>query len=352
MPPKFLVTPMLSLRGRARLLCEPFIRQKRDDAPESIWDFAARRIGKEAADTLVSSMVTGIFGGDARQLSLEHCFPRMAEMEREHGGLVKAMLAKRKEGSGGGPAGPGGVLTSFKSGIGRLAERAAETLGDRVRLGHKAVSVAPSNGGYRIATENGETVTAESVVLAMPSYAGASVVSGLDEAMAKTLASIAYAHISVVCTAYRRENVGHDVDGFGFLVPRTQNKRTLGCIWTSAIFPHNVPDGWVLLRTLYGGYLDPEAIELSDAELIGYVKQEIHPLLRIDNDPEVVRIYRHRNGIPQYLLNHGEILAELDAAEARHRGFALVGNAYRGVSLNDCVVAAHKAAEKVLGDVG
>ena len=344
-PPRFFVSPLLSVGGRARLLAEPLIRAKRNGEPESIWDFAARRIGPEAADTLVSAMVLGVFGGDAHRLSLEHCFPRMAAMEREHGGLFRAMLAMR--GGAGGPMGSGGVLTTFRGGIGALAERAAERLGHSLRLGNKATAVERSGSAWRVCLQDGNEIESEFVVVATPAHVTAELMAGLDAELSRACATIAHAPIAVVCTAYRREDVSHDMNGFGFLAPPNQAQRLLGCIWTSSVFPQSAPEGWVFLRSMIGGDIHPEDAALPDAALLGHVAREVHPLLGITRTPEFVRIYRHRHGIPQYRLDHGDVLRALEAAEARHPGLAIAGNAYRGVSLNDCVASAHRAVQMI-----
>jgi oxygen-dependent protoporphyrinogen oxidase len=346
-PPKFLLTPLLSLPGRARLMCEPLIRGKKDEAPETIWDFAARRIGKEAADTLVGPMVSGVFGGDAKQLSLAHCFPRMAAMERDYGSLFKALLAKKKENSAASPVGPSGTLTTFQAGIGFLPQQAAAQLGDRALANTRATSIAMKNGAYCVHCDDGSSVEARAVVVATPAFAASGIVAGLDAHFAKTLDSVAYANIAVVCTAFRRDAVGHDLNGFGFLIPRNQGKRILGCLWTSSIFPHQAPDGHVLLRTMVGGFTDQNAVDLSDLEFMELLRRELYPLLQIEGEPELLRVFRHRRGIPQYLLHHGDCLAAADAAETAHPGLVFAGNAYRGVGLNDCVVSAHRAVAQV-----
>lgn len=348
-PPRFLLTPLLSIHGRARLLCEPFIPKRTDPAPESIWDFAARRIGREAADTLVSSMVTGVFGGDAKKLSLGHCFPRMAAMEREYGCLFKALKAKRREDPNVSAAGPGGTLTSAVNGVETIVETAETGLKEQIWTNSKVSSIEKRGDSYYIQRENDTPIEARAVVLAAPAYAASRMLAPLDGGLAKTLDRIDYANIVVVCTAYPRERVGHDMDGFGFLVPRSEKRRILGCIWTSSIFPPQAPDGMVLLRTMIGGYNDPGAVDLSDGELLDYVKREVEPLLSIQGEPALVRIYRHRRGIPQYLLHHGEVLAATEAAEAQYPGLIFAGNAYRGVGLNDCVISAHRAVEKLTG---
>ena len=349
-PPKFFFAPVLSVSGRLRMMREPLVRARRDDTPETIWDFAARRIGAEAADTLVSAMVLGVFGGDARQLSLAHCFPTMAAMERDHGGLVRAMIAKRKEG-GGGPMGPSGTLTTFQGGIGTLTERAAQDLGDRIRLGCEVSDLEREGNRYRLKTSTGD-VEVEHVILASPAYRAAGMTKGLDPQLSDTLATIHHAPMVVVCTGYPRDRVEHDMKGFGFLIPPNQKKRALGCIWTSSIFPDFTRDDFVFLRTMVGGALDPGGVELSDSEVLDVVAADVHPVMGIHSPPEFTRVYRHPHGIPQYHCNHGDILAAVDAAESRHPGLIFAGSGYRGVSINDCVVSAHRAADQVLARVG
>ncbi|MCH7910843.1 MAG: protoporphyrinogen oxidase [Candidatus Hydrogenedentes bacterium] len=258
--PAFLFSRLLSPLGIARLLREPLVRAKRDGAAESIWDFAARRIGPEAADTLVSAMVLGVYGGDAKALSLEHCFPRMAAMEREHGGLFKAMLAKRKGGAGTGSAmGPGGTLTSFNGGIGTLVKQVAQALGERVRTNARVEAIEQAGHGYRVRLEGGETLDSDKVVLALPAFAAAELSKAFDKTLSEALASIVYAPIAVVCTGYEKAKVRHNLDGFGYLVPPNQQKSVLGCIWTSSVFPQTTPDAKVQLRTMIGGALEPDA---------------------------------------------------------------------------------------------
>ncbi len=351
-PPAFLFSRVLSPLGIARLLREPFVPAKRDDTPESIWAFAARRIGPEAADTLVSAMVLGVYGGDAKKLSLEHCFPRMAAMEREHGGLFRAMLAKRKGGAGTGSAmGPGGTLTTFNGGVGTLVKRATEALGDRVRTNAPVESIEQTDDGYQVRIEGGETLLSKEVVLALPAFAATKLSSAFDQTLSRALASIVYSPIAVVCTGYDSAEVQHDMDGFGYLVPPNQQRGVLGCIWTSSVFPQTRPDGKIQLRTMIGGALDPGAAALSDEELLDRVRSDVHQVLGISGEPEMLRIFRHPLGIPQYGLNHSGILKEIAAAEARHPGLYMTGNAYYGISMNDCVVAAYSIAKRMRGTV-
>lgn len=345
-PPGFLLSDVLSVRGRLRVLCEPLVKSRGTET-ESLWDFGARRIGKEAADFLIDPMASGIFGGDSRNLALAACFPRMTEMEHEHGSLFAAMRAKRKQGRRSSAAGPAGTLTSFADGIGVLPERAASSGDFKARTGAVVSTITREADGYVLRLESGEAVRAENVVVALPAYAAAGVLRDLDSTLAATLQEIPYAGMTVICAGYRREKVGHPLDGFGFLVPRAEGRRLLGCIWTSSVFEGRAPKGWVQLRTMVGGATDPGAVNLSDAELLATFRREVGPILSIDSDPEFLEVYRWKRAIPQFVPGHVDRVRRLEHAESLHPGLVLAGNAYRGVGLNDCVVSAHRAVERL-----
>jgi len=330
MPPGFFLSPLLSVMGRLRLCCEPLIPQKKEERPESIFEFASRRIGREAAQIMVGAMVLGIYGGDVRQLSMEHCFPRMVRMEQDYGGLFKALMAIRKNRKAS-PMGPPGTLTTFKGGIGALPVRVAGLLGNTVRYNTPAAKIHSVDGGYVVTLAGGETLSARAVVVATPAHAAAELVRELQPQATKALADIPYAGLTVACLGFPRATIHHDLDGFGFLVPRGQDLRLLGCIWTSTLFPFEAPEGAVLLHE----------------ETISLVLRELGPLLGITGEPELVRLYRHSRGIPQYTLGHEQRLQAVEAAQSACPGLVFTGNAYRGIGLNDCVVSAHRAVQAV-----
>ncbi len=358
-PPRFLLSPALSVAGRARVMMEPLIPAKRDDAPESVYDFAKRRIGREAADTLVSAMVLGIFGGDAKQLSLAHCFPRMAVMEREHGSLFRAMLAKKSEAGGsrsrataGSPIGPGGTLTSLRGGIGRLAERAAETLGDVAQTGGEVTELSRDSDGfvatYGRAGARPSQLRASNLVLAVPAFVASRLLGRLAPNAATQFDRARYASIAVVCTGHARADIRHDLHGFGYLIPPRENRETLGCLWTSTIFDGTAPEDCVLLRTMVGGAHHPDSVDRSDADLLAIVKRDVFDVLGVSGNAKFIRILRHRRAIPQYGLDHADLLAAAIAAERAHPCLYFTGSALRGVAMIDCVADARRVADRVL----
>jgi protoporphyrinogen/coproporphyrinogen III oxidase len=355
-PQKILATGLLSPLEKARVFCEPLIPGRRDDGDESVFDFAARRIGRGAAEMFVDPMVSGVFGGLARQLSLPSCFPIMREMEMRYGGLVKAMISRqlekrrsRKAGGApakrsGGPAGPGGHLTSFMTGLDLLVQQLESRLKSIIRTNRQVSRIHRKDDAWEIADQVGNVVRARNVVIACPTFAAARFLADFDRELSAALDSIPYAPIVVVATGHKREDVAHPLDGFGFLIPRTQGLRMLGSIWTSSIFSERAPEGYVQFRSMLGGAGDPAVTDLSDGQLWTTLQRELDPLIGIKKDPSFMRIYRWKRGIPQFTMGHRERRARLERLIAGHPGLFVVGNAYYGVSLNECVKMAYKVA--------
>jgi oxygen-dependent protoporphyrinogen oxidase len=188
------------------------------------------------------------------------------------------------------------------------------------------------------------------VVVATPAYVAGELVAGLDAGAAEALRAIPYAPIAVVCMGWALEHVAHPLDGFGFLVAPGGGKRTLGCIWTSSLFPGQAPDGHVLFRAMLGGARDPDVLGQSDGELCALVRKELCDVLPMTGEPTLERVYRWERGIPQYVLGHGARLAAVQALEEANPGLAVAGNAYRGIGLNECVLSAQRAVDRVVVD--
>jgi oxygen-dependent protoporphyrinogen oxidase len=324
---------------------------------ETLADFGRRRLGGEALDKLIAPMVSGIFAGDPETMSLVSCFPRIAELEREYGGLVRAMimLAKKKkkdiaEGKVvSSAAGPGGVLTSFREGIQYLSDALSASLGDIVRPGSPVVSVEKGSGAaYRVRCEDGVEHEADLVIAASPAFAVADMLIGLDAGISGVLRQIPYASMTVICFGYEREKIAYPLNGFGYLIPKKEGRSTLGTLWDSSMFEQRAPEGKVLLRSMMGGACFPEYVKLSDDEVVARVRNDLQATMGITAEPSFVRVFRHEQAIPQYTVGHGKRLEVLDGLLQNHPGLILTGNSYRGIGLNDCVAAAQRASDEAL----
>jgi oxygen-dependent protoporphyrinogen oxidase len=356
-PVSFVFSDVLSVLGRLRVLCEPLGPGPRGEGEESVFDFAARRIGREAASILVSSMVTGIYAGDARALSLQATFPKMWRMERDHGTLTRAMLHKRKKARArgaraGGPAGPGGHLTSFEGGLEALIHGLARAVGSALRLRTPVTGLAAAGGGgYRLETAAGESIDAAAVVLACPAWSASRATSDFDPDLSRTLSEIPSASLCVVHLGFEDSAPRVPPVGFGYLIPRGEGPRILGTIWASSIFGNRAPAGKCLLTTMVGGAHDPEAVELEDDALLRVVREDLRMIQGIEVPPSFVRIFRHPRGIPQYTLGHMRRLESLAKRLEAYPGLFVAGNSYRGISVNSCVEEAPGIAEAALADI-
>lgn len=355
-PLSFAFSPLLSVPGRLRVFAEPFAR-RRPVGDETVLAFAARRIGPEAAATLVDTMVKGVFAGEAEVLSLVSAFPKMAGMEARHGSLVRAMLAKMvarlagRGAGGGGPAGPGGVLTSFEKGFVQLTDTLAARLGDAVITSAPVRDLAVREGRFVLALPGGE-MTADKVLLAVPAPQAAVILDSALPAAAGLLRRTPAAPMTVVATAFERAAFPHPLDGFGFLVPQSERMRLMGTLWTTSIFPNRAPPDMILLRNMVGGLRDPRAVTLPAAVLEALVLEELRRLLGPVPDPVQVHVFRYLQGISQYPPGHAARLDALDTAMAAVPGLYAAGNSLRGISVNLCIVQAEAVAARIAEETG
>lgn len=350
-PPAFFASRLLTFLGKVRVLCEPFAPPPRDQ-DETVADFARRRLGTQALDYLIDPMVSGVFAGDAERLSLRAAFPRIAELEREYGGLFRALWRLHRKGArtpGAGPAGPSGILTSFRGGVRTIIETLATVLKDSLVLHAPVRVVERTQRGYRVLAGSPEReYAASAVVLACPAYEAGRMIANFAESLANELISIPYAPVTVVATAYERADVLHPLDGFGFLVPSREQRAILGTLWDSSIFPDRAPAGRVLMRTMIGGSRRPDLAAMSDRDAVDAVREQMRDFLGVRADPLRVWVYRHDRGIPQYEVGHVERLGRIEAALRGLPGLFLCHNAYRGIALNDCAREARATAEAVV----
>ena len=337
-PKGLITTTAISWQAKLRLMAEPFAPGPPSGVDESVFEFARRRIGAEAAEMLVDTAVSGISAGDSRALSVRAQFPIMVEMERDHGSLVRAMFARRKRG-----AGPGRLLT-FDRGLGTLTQSLAAELGGVVRTSCAAVSIARSAAGWRVQTAEGAPVPADHVVLALPARGAAVLTRALDEPLSTALAAFPYSSLSVVALGYPVSALPNPLDGYGYLVPRAEDLATLGVLWESSIFPGRTPEGFVLLRVFLGGAPRPEIVERDHESTIELARRELSQVMGITAEPAQQWIFRWPSAIAQYTIGHVERVAGVRSCLAAHPGLEVCGSSYDGVSFNHAVAGARRGA--------
>jgi oxygen-dependent protoporphyrinogen oxidase len=356
-PGAFFRSNLLSVKGRARILWEPFAAgAPPSNVDESLGDFARRRLGAEALEKLIDPMVTGIYAGDPEKMSLRSCFPLIHNLESRYGGLVRGMLCLKRERARQGikmgmTAGPGGVLVSFDGGTQTLADALASVLADGLQMNVFVDRIERRGDAYALfLSENGmrEELEADIVVIATAAYDAARILRTLDEALVTTLESIPYSPIAVAALGYDAKALASPLDGFGFLIPGSEKRKILGALWDSSVFPNcRAPEGKALIRAMVGGVRAPELASLPEEELLALVREELKETMGISAEPVLARTFFHDRGIPQYLVGHGLLLERIEARLAGLPGIYLNSNAYRGIALNDCVRESRAVAERI-----
>jgi len=349
-PPAFLLSDVLPLGARLRVLAEPFAR-RRPSGDESVYDFARRRIGDRAARVLVDAMVTGVFAGDSKALSLAATFPKMAAMEAEYGSLTRALIHRMREARAagatvGGPSGPSGTLATFEGGMGELPRALARRLGERLRTGSAVRSMVRRPNRVELGSAQG-AVHARAAVLAIPAREAAGLVGKLAPRAVAPLSGISTAPIAVLMSDHEAPGgTGPAARGFGFLVPRDEELGILGCLYCHDIFPAQAPAGRLLFRTMLGGARRPEMAGLEDDEILDHSMVVLRRVLHLGASPARHWIFRWEHGISQYTIGHLERVEASEAATAG-TGLHLTGSSYRGVSVNDCIRNARETAARV-----
>ncbi|MGA0092841.1 MAG: protoporphyrinogen oxidase [Chthoniobacterales bacterium] len=338
-----LATPLFSLRGKLRVLGEPFVpRGTHDD--ESLARMVRRRLGGEVLDYAVEPFVAGIYAGDPARLSAKHAFPKLWRLERDHGSFVRGAMRRAR-------GGPRPTMLSFRGGMGVLPEKLGASLGDDLRRHVRVGAIGRSGEGWSVEwDEQGrrKRATATTLVCAIPAFAVANLPWPEDlRGQLGLFGRIEYTPVSVLALGFHRTEVAHPLDGFGMLVPAAEKRRILGTIFSSSLFPGRAPDGCVLLTTFVGGARQPDLAALADDELERVACDDLRVLLGVRGEAVFRRIVRWPRAIPQYNLGYGEVLSALEKLEAAHSGLHFVGNYRGGIAAGQCIRNGLRLAEEI-----
>ena len=355
-PGAFLASTLFSPAAKLRIAGELLVPRRphlgeeaeHPEADETVWRFGARRLGVEFADTMLDPMVRGITGGDCRRVSLAAAFPRMVELEKDHGGLFRALFTlarqRRREGTRreGGTGGPSGVLTSFTGGIQMLPDALARGLRGTVRTACPVTALEPADGGWSVIAGGQRHGPFAAVVDAGPAHAAAGYHP--DAEVRRLLGGIRFNPITVIAVALRREDVVHPLDGFGMLTPSKERRDLMGVLWTSSIWRHRAPAGTVLLRCMAG---DPTWLDLPEAEVVRRTCAELDHLYGLRGQPLRHWVVRWPQAIAEYEVGHLARLAAVERALARTPGLIITGSSYHGIAVNACMKTSEPVAARV-----
>lgn len=346
----FFSSPLFSPQGKLRIACDlvlPAARANTDETyDESLSSFVTRRFGREALERMAQPLIGGIYTADPTELSLRATMPQFLDLERQHGSVIKGLRAEKGTQAGGGEGGARySMFVSLDDGMEVLVNRLKDELQDVSILFDKRIADLGSRpGGWILTCENGEKMEADVVILAVPSPVGARLMTGIDGQLSAKLRQIEYASSVVLNLLFRRDQIKHPLNGFGFVVPNGEDRSIIACSFSSVKFPGRAHSDFALLRVFAGGALQPRIFELSDAELLKRALRDLQELIGVSGKPMNTWLRRWPNSMPQYKVGHMKLVSDIEAAFLQHPGLFSCGNAFRGVGIPDCVASGESAA--------
>ena len=362
----FAATPILGLGGKLRAACDLVLPRGPAAEDESLASFVRRRFGQETLERLAQPLLAGIYNADPERLSLRATMPRFLELERQYRSVILGLMLARRRASQVARKGVSGarygLFVTLRNGLQTLTDRLASALpAGSLRLGTKVARLDPGDrdagagrpGGtgapWRVTTYRGESFAADAVVLAMPACAAALLVRPFDDGLGGLLGNVAYGGAATVSLAFRRSDVPHPLDAFGFVVPRREGRRLVACTFSHVKFPGRAPEGTVLLRAFLDGR---SAGDGGPSDLERIVRDELRDILGITAPPRFARSFVHLRAMAQYEVGHLARVAAIEAGLSRHAGLALAGNGLRGVGIPDCARSGETAADGILARAG
>ena len=337
------LSPLFSLREKLGLVRELFVPRGRESGDEAVGTFLRRRFGDVLVDRLVSPLLEAVYGTPVDELSLLALFPHLREAERRHGSLLRAGLAQRRTARA--ERAPGPPLLSLAGGMGSLVDALVERIENtEILLDTAAVRLERSAPGYRALLGDGSWRSFGAVIIATPVRSSGPLLAEIAPGAASALADMPYGSTAVVSVGYREDQLAHPLVGHGFLVPPGALAIS-ACIWSSAKWPGRAPDDSVLLRA---SVREPSLLATDDASLVEAVHTTLASALGIRGRPALGRVARHIGIMPRYTVGHLERLAALDAALAAEPVIQVIGAAYRGAGIPECITQGQSAAAALL----
>jgi oxygen-dependent protoporphyrinogen oxidase len=352
-PPELLTSRLLSNGAKLAIFGEPLIEAADSPLEESVAAFVRRRFNQEVVDYIANPFLAGICAGDPEQLSVRHAVPQLHALERTHGSVMKAfaqMMKSRRESEPG--AGGAGAI-SFRNGLQEIPDALGRELTGEVRLRAPVTQLRSGPRGWTVGAAFQTPELYDAVVYAAPAHC-------LDEIdldlpggeRLSTLSSIVHPPVAVLALGFRRDQVSHPLDGFGFLTPEVERRRVLGTVFSSSLFPERAPNGHVMLTVFVGGTRDPDLVQADTQTLTARVLDDLRPLLGTRGDPTFRAVQVWPKAIPQYVLGYGRFKEIADDVERRNPGLVLAGTYRDGVSLGDAMVSGEQAAVRAGQPIG
>ena len=355
-PTKFLpfaFTPLFSLPGKMRMALDLIIPKKRGNRDESLASFVRRRMGEEALRKMAEPMLAGIYASDPETMSIHSTFPMFVQTEKKYRSLILGMLARKRQMLTQKPSKnrqPFSLFMTLKNGLGEMVDAVIEKSPDvSFRANSKVREVTKGDAtAWLVVLDDGETIDADAVLFATPAKLSADFLQPFAPKVAELLGQIKYVSTATATLAYRKKGFTHSLNGFGFVVPRTEGRKILACTWTSSKFPHRTPEGYVMLRCFVGGALNENLAEQDEETIATMVKKELADLMGIHQEPEICKVFHNKKSNVQYRVGHAGLIDSVQKELHVFPGLFLTGSAYTGIGIPDCIQNGTRTAESVI----
>jgi protoporphyrinogen/coproporphyrinogen III oxidase len=346
----FVRSSLFSWPGKLRMAMD-LVLPRGGDSDESLGAFVRRRLGREALERVAQPLVAGIYTADPDDLSLAATMPRFLELERRERSVVLALWrASRKAPSSGTSGARWSLFVTFARGMEELIGALAERLPAGAALVNRRVAkIDRAEGAWRLTTTDGARTDADRVIVSCESHTAARLLRYVDPSLASLLEGIEYSSAATISLGWRRTDVPHLLDGFGFVVPRTEGRALLAATFSSVKYPGRAPDDHVLIRGFLGGALNAGVLDEDDATLIALARRDLADALGVRAEPLLTRVARWPASMPQYHVGHLKRVETIERRLDALPGLYVAGGAYRGVGIADCVRSGETAAERALG---
>jgi protoporphyrinogen/coproporphyrinogen III oxidase len=346
----FFKSSLFSRQGKLRIACEQFMAKGEAKADESVASFVTRRLGKEALDRIAQPLLAGIYTADADNLSLRATMPKFLEYEQTYGSVIAGLRAEKAKSKSADRA-SGARYSAFASidgGMQVLVEALVSAIGQQnIRLEQKVLSLGREKGGWKVSLAGGESEIFDHVILTVPAFVASQLLAGLDQDLAQLFGQIEYASSAVINFLFKREDIQHPLDGFGFVVPAVEKRNIIAASFSHVKFAGRCAPNKALIRVFMGGALRPELLNAQPSELIEVAKMELQSFIGTLADPQSVWLKTWPKAMPQYKVGHLTLVDKIEKRLASHLNLHIAGAALSGVGIPDCIESANRACREI-----
>lgn len=343
----FIKNPLISPLGKLRMAMDLIIPAKKTAEEESLAQFVTRRLGKEVLEKIAEPLVAGIHASDPETMSLKSTFPRLIELEKSHRSLIIGMIKRKKMFKGKNGTNDHTMFMSLREGLATLPNTVAASLNPKGLLtGNPVMGIEKVSdaSGYLLTLAKGDLLKVMSVVFATPAFVTADLFKEVDPVLSSELFSLPYVSTATISLAYERKEISYPMNGFGFVIPRIENRKIMACTWTSIKFARRAPHDKLLIRCFVGGINNEHLTCLNESALIAIAREELRNIMGINAEPLFTRVFRWEKSMPQYMVGHETKIKRIEGRLSLNPGLFLAGSAYHGIGISDCIKSGENAA--------